>query len=415
MRSVVFKTPGKLDLRAFTIFGVTAKPKSDNPIGYFGTGLKYAVAVCLRNGWAFTVYTGGEKYEFTTHQMDFRGKADMAITMVRTNKFLTKKIDLPFTLELGKNWQPWQAFREVYANTLDENGKAYTYDLAAMKDMPPETHSEQAFLLDREHTYIVVTGEAFVEEFLNKDKTFLPDAWRQQVEPGMTVQVFKRPAKHIYWRGMRIMDLPEDKHAMYTWNILSPLELTEDRTAKHAFMVRSAIEKFVVKSTDTDMIGSIVSPVEKSYERELNFEYETPSAEFLNVVHTIEKNTTRSQMYLNDSASRVRSTHRPDPPLEPEPFSLVALCDAIEGKNWELVLEQIRQEPDQVVNWLRVGESSEALVDDFPKTVDATTFRTMNEGSDLLANTDVGIGLQAGPVPSVRVGKKSDIDDEIPF
>jgi hypothetical protein len=405
MRSVVFKTPGKLDLRAFTIFGVTAKPKSDNPIGYFGTGLKYAVAVCLRNGWAFTVYTGGEKYEFTTHQMDFRGKADMAITMVRTNKFLTKKIDLPFTFELGRNWQAWQAFREVYANTLDENGKAFTYDMS-QHDVSDQFYGEAAYLADREHSYIVVTGKAFVEEFLNKDKTFLPDAWRQQVEPGMTVQVFKRPSKHIYWRGMRVMDLPEDKHCMYTWNILSPIELTEDRTAKHAFMVRNAIEKFVVKSTDTDMIGSIVSPVEKSFERELNFEYETPSKEFLDVVHTIEKNTTRSQIYLNDSASRVRSTHRPDPPLEPEPFSLVALCDAIEGKNWELVLEQIRQEPDQVVNWLRVGESSEALVDDFPRTLP-------NENSDPpVSHGQVNVGAA---IISSGIRKKSDMDDEIPF
>ena len=29
---------------------------------------------------------------------------------------------LPFTTELGKNWEVWQAYRELHSNTLDESG-----------------------------------------------------------------------------------------------------------------------------------------------------------------------------------------------------------------------------------------------------------------------------------------------------
>jgi hypothetical protein len=47
MTSLVFRTPGVLDLRALTTFGMSSKPNSTSPIGIFGTGLKYAVAVMV--------------------------------------------------------------------------------------------------------------------------------------------------------------------------------------------------------------------------------------------------------------------------------------------------------------------------------------------------------------------------------
>jgi hypothetical protein len=37
-----FCTPGLIDLEAVFTFGVHAK-ETENPIGYFGTGLKYAI------------------------------------------------------------------------------------------------------------------------------------------------------------------------------------------------------------------------------------------------------------------------------------------------------------------------------------------------------------------------------------
>lgn len=40
---LTFHNPGELDPRLITTFGVSIK-ESTNPIGYFGTGLKYALA-----------------------------------------------------------------------------------------------------------------------------------------------------------------------------------------------------------------------------------------------------------------------------------------------------------------------------------------------------------------------------------
>ena len=50
-RAVAFRTPGLIPIEAFTSTGVNVKIH-DNPIGHFGTGLKYAVAVLLREAGA---------------------------------------------------------------------------------------------------------------------------------------------------------------------------------------------------------------------------------------------------------------------------------------------------------------------------------------------------------------------------
>ncbi|CAM6031606.1 unnamed protein product [Sphagnum compactum] len=71
--SIIFTNPGEIDVRAIVTFGVSAK-ETDNPIGYFGTGLKYAIAVLLRNSQEITIYSGTECYVFNTKTITVRGK-----------------------------------------------------------------------------------------------------------------------------------------------------------------------------------------------------------------------------------------------------------------------------------------------------------------------------------------------------
>jgi hypothetical protein len=75
-QQLVFETPGLIDLRAFTVMGFNAKPATENPIGYFGTGLKYAISVLCRLGTKPVVWIGQDKYTFYTKTVD-RGTATM--------------------------------------------------------------------------------------------------------------------------------------------------------------------------------------------------------------------------------------------------------------------------------------------------------------------------------------------------
>lgn len=80
--AVVFETPGLMDIRAFTIMGLNVKPTTKNPIGYFGTGLKYAIAVLVRNGLRVRMYIGQTEYEFYLKTSKFRDQ-DFDFIMLR--------------------------------------------------------------------------------------------------------------------------------------------------------------------------------------------------------------------------------------------------------------------------------------------------------------------------------------------
>lgn len=271
--SVVHITPGLLDIRAFTIFGLHAKPNTTNPIGKFGTGIKYAISTLLRLGCKVRVFIGTVEYEFYTSGGDFRGVEFEQVRMKERKGFLSKwrYTELPFTTQHGKFWEAWQAFRELESNTRDENG--VTISVEHFSDVGVDNT-----------TTIVITGEPYESAYMDRDKIFLPQALTKR-EGNDKVQVFNEPSDHLYWRGIRVYEL--DKPSIYTYNILSDMELTEDRTLKYMFMAQAALTGYVAKSKDTKLINAVVSAEgDKFFEGRWDFDYanESPSDEFKSVI-----------------------------------------------------------------------------------------------------------------------------------
>ncbi len=83
MSYVVFKTPTILDIRAITMFGLSAKPNSKNPIGYFGTGLKLAIATLIRHNIPIQIYIGKKHYSFEKRPEEFRDQPFEQVWMKR--------------------------------------------------------------------------------------------------------------------------------------------------------------------------------------------------------------------------------------------------------------------------------------------------------------------------------------------
>jgi len=301
MACVIFRTPGLLDLRSVTTFGLHAKPKTDTPIGFFGTGLKYAIAVLVREGIPVRLLIGEAEYEFYRKDAHFRDK-EFAIVMMRQRNSLLKRwkyTELPFTTQHGKKWELWQAFRELESNTRDEGGTTQYYHAVYFGDVP----WEEGF------TKWVIGGEKFPEVYHDRDKIFLPDGLTMR-EGDAAVQVFNRPSEYLYWRGMRVMDL--EKPSQFTYNILAPMELTEDRTLKNIYAASMALGQFIATSKDKKMISNVLqTDPEKFFEGRIDFDYvwNAPSEEFLEVVaKRIKRNTPtlpRAFAYFDRYAPRV--------------------------------------------------------------------------------------------------------------
>lgn len=312
MTAVVFETPGLLDVRAFTIMGAHAKPNSPNPIGFFGTGLKYAIAVLVRLGAEPVAWIGRDKFTFSKKSSKFRG-ADLEtikMTVLREGRTRAASYELPFTTRYGARWEAWQAFRELESNTRDEGGTT-----SILEDVDANA-AVLAALLERGKTVIVVDLPAFVEEARKIDAIFLPRAKREgtlleAIDPNDRPDAADE--NWLFYRTMRAFDA--GKPTLYVYNVLESCVLTEDRTLAYSFQVRNVLARWVLTEATERQVEAIVTADEEWWEHGLEFPgHVAPSAAFAAVMRRRPKGLSRYasgywSCYISpENRTRVRRT-----------------------------------------------------------------------------------------------------------
>jgi len=279
MKYLAFVTDGEIDLRSFTTFGFNAKPNTTSPIGFFGTGLKIATAVIARLGCKMTVMVDGVQHEFYTKETEFRGKTFQIVRMRKRKGMMARwqYQEMPYTTELGKNWEPWQVFRELESNTRDENGYTCIVD-------DEEPHG-MSFLNDdhRGKTVIIVDEPSVVKAYEERDTIFLPTDLELKVETNRC-QAFNVGSKYLFYRGMRVVEL--DRPSAFTYNILAEQRLTEDRTL-YSWNAQWEVRKLLMEGDNEEFIDKVVTlDDEKFWEGRLEFDdvYAVSSETFRKVV-----------------------------------------------------------------------------------------------------------------------------------
>lgn len=164
-----------------TSMGDSSKRGVADKIGQFDSGLKYAIALLLRNEVNITIYTRNlndvTTYEFSSDvkKCDKTSKEKELIVVTETNySYLpedngsttgeVKTHTTGFAKALGYNWEPWMAFRELFSNMLDEG--------------PSGAFFEQNVSLEINGTKILLSykeGSVFDEVVLNRDKYILSE------------------------------------------------------------------------------------------------------------------------------------------------------------------------------------------------------------------------------------------------
>src|SRR6185437_160750 len=104
------------DPQLISLIGVNVK-ENDSAIGFFGTGLKYAIACLARWGESLTIQSGPAEFTFCAEETKVRGKTFGVLVMRSKVDYLR----LGFTTELGKRWEPWMVYRELWCNAHDES------------------------------------------------------------------------------------------------------------------------------------------------------------------------------------------------------------------------------------------------------------------------------------------------------
>lgn len=253
MNTVTFQNDGYLDPVSIMTFGVNAK-ESDNPIGYFGTGLKYAIAVLVREGCEIIIQSGIERHDISVQKKAIRGKEFELVTI--------NGEPCGFTTELGKNWKVWQAFRELYCNALDEDGEVFDGTVK---------HSKKK-------TTITVKGEKFYNAYLERGSVILGST---PMITSKTCDIHSGANRHVFYKRVRIYT--PQKHFANTYDIKAGLDISEDRTALYEFQIRRRIVEAIVSSHDERLIESTLLTSKNHFESDINYDDSTemPSQAFI--------------------------------------------------------------------------------------------------------------------------------------
>ncbi len=294
-KTLTFHNPGEIDIRGATIAGLSAKANADSAIGFFGTGMKYAIACVLRWGGTFVVYSGTDCYTFSAEDLEFRGASFKQVMM--TGPLGTVPQPLGFTTEYGKKWVAWQVFRELYANALDEGGDVTPTAIAPA----PST------------TLVVVTCPKLLEPYTDRDDIILPAAC-VYTETTSDAFIMDRPASTIFYRGVRVASIK----SLLTWNFRKDFDLTEDRTLNGSWQATHRAGKVAQSLTDSGLIHKIINAPKGMFEAELPFNsWHNTSPEFIAAAERAYKLAPNKHGRLVE----ILKEHRPEV-LEPTPLTI---------------------------------------------------------------------------------------------
>ena len=242
MSILTFTNPGHIDPMAMLTFGVSAK-SDDTAIGMFGTGLKYAIAVLLRNGYKIEIYAGDKHYQFSKQTQTIRVKEFDLVSM--------NGVSVNFTTDLGKFWEPWMAVRELASNALDEAGKWGLVNRLNHK---------------QDGTTIAVFGPNTQQLHDECNSVFLAT---EPLEKFDNIEIHANSSHWLYYRGIRALKL--DKPTIFTYNITRELTLTEDRTIKWRWDAESAITYGINQLKNERTMATAVGAPNSYYEHTLAY------------------------------------------------------------------------------------------------------------------------------------------------
>lgn len=223
----------------------------------------------MRTGHTCHINIGHTQWEVVSKTKVVRDKEFDFITLVEMHT--GHEVECGFTTELGKKWELWQAYRELYCNAIDEPSGIITNTL-----INPQTEADT--------TSFIVLGNEFEQVHLHRHKYILNS---QPIYTDGCVEVHPANEKGIFYRGIRVYTM--DKEMLFSYNFSQCISLTEDRTAGNAWQLPSYIAADFAYCTDKNLLIQALTAPENTFEHSLpyaGYGY-APSHEWIEVMTTL--------------------------------------------------------------------------------------------------------------------------------
>lgn len=201
-----FCNNGTLSLLDLTTMGDSSKRDDDSKTGMFDSGLKYAIAILMRNGTPPIIKSGGITYQFSTDIIsDESGKKKeiIIVTKSEVGKGITDKIPTAFALNLGFQWSPWMAIREILSNCIDEGGEVFF-----SADLTPDNYD----------TVITIPENEVISEIIENWSSYFNSKGTIDVANGVKILPNVGKTLVIYKNGVRIYT-DEEELSLYSYDI----------------------------------------------------------------------------------------------------------------------------------------------------------------------------------------------------
>lgn len=249
---IKIENKGEIDINSFLLIGATNKRGNDDMIGYFGSGLKYAIAVLLKFGIPFSVFTGTKEIKITTSRKDFRGQK---IDVIKINGKLTN-----MTTDMGPSWKAWFAVREIYCNAIDEGEHNI-----GITDKPAGEKGKTLFFIQ--------FGDELKHMFSNWDKYFSDKRKDLVIENKLHgVKMFSGNKEDLIVYRKGIQCYYEKKSSLYHYD-LSWVDINESRVLESFWDLKFHLPKKIAQMADSGVIKNIFDNYKDTFEGGLEWHY----------------------------------------------------------------------------------------------------------------------------------------------
>ncbi len=250
MKCLKISNEVEVEPNAFKLLGACTKRGDDTKIGYFGSGLKYAMAVFMRENVNLRIFAGEKEVLLGTVKDNFRGQEFDIITIDGEKTSLTTS--------MGVDWKLWHAVREVYCNAIDE----LNHELKIGTCEPIGEEGKTIF-------YIEITEElenivADWKKYFSIDREYIYTCENGKIFPtyGGTM--------NIYRRGICCWD--STAPSLYDYD-LPKVKINESRVVTSHWDISRGVANIWGKCADTKMLDQLVkiyaNKEDKIYEMDL--------------------------------------------------------------------------------------------------------------------------------------------------
>lgn len=234
MKYLKISNTGIIDVEAITLLGASTKRGLNGKIGMFGSGNKYALSYLLRNAYEISIYAGNNLINIGTTKAGFR---DNQFDVITVNNEKTS-----ITTEFGKDWELWQAIRELYCNAIDEGDASLEY----VNDIMPNENETHFYIKNRKEV------SSFIGDF---DKYFSEN--RKVLFECEQGKILEKSVEgfNLFRRGIKCFN--SNKNSVYDYDLVN-IEIDENRLVKYSWQIPSKIWNLIYQCTDKEIIKNVL-------------------------------------------------------------------------------------------------------------------------------------------------------------